>query len=125
MPKYTITTQLPTLNEYIDAERSNRYAASTMKKKFTDVCAGYALQIKNKINKVGFYNMIINWHVTNNKIDSDNVFFAVKFILDGLVKSGTLNGDGRKYIKNINNTIVTEKKYYIEVELNEICKTKL
>jgi hypothetical protein len=96
-----------------------------MKKKFTDVCAGYALQIKNKINKVGFYNMIINWHVTNNKIDSDNVFFAVKFILDGLVKSGTLNGDGRKYIKNINNTIVTEKKYYIEVELNEICKTKL
>lgn len=115
--KYIITSKLPTLNEYIDTERSNRYAASTMKKKFTDICSGCALQIKNKINKTGFYNLIINWHVTDNKIDSDNIFFAVKFILDGLVKSGTLKGDGRKYIGNITHTVKTDERYYVEVEL--------
>ena len=42
---FKIETELPTLNEYINAERTNKYIASAMKKKYTNICAMYARQI--------------------------------------------------------------------------------
>lgn len=119
MKTYEIHTKLPTLNEYINIERTNKYAASSLKKKFTKVCALSSLVLKNKLDNTKTHSLVINWFVENNKVDSDNVFFGVKFILDGLVESGVLLNDSRKYITNIHNNIKTSTKYKIEVNLLE------
>ena len=44
-------TELPTLNEYIKAERTNKYAAAAMKKKYTDICMVDALASGVKVKK--------------------------------------------------------------------------
>lgn len=119
-PKMEVFTKLPTLNEYINVERTNKFAAASMKKKFTDICSKCAIVLKNKINPEGLYDLKIDWVVENNKIDSDNIFFGQKFLIDGIVKSGALKGDGRKYIRNIYNTIETNKKYKVTVTLIEL-----
>lgn len=117
---YTITTKLPTLNEYINSERGSKYSGAALKKKFTYICAQCALIVKNKIDKNGLYDLEITWNVTDNKVDSDNLFFAVKLILDGLVSCGALSGDGRKHIRHISHKIFTTKKYLVNVELKAV-----
>lgn len=42
MSKVVIKGELPSLNEYIKAERANRYAASNLKKRYTALCSVYA-----------------------------------------------------------------------------------
>lgn len=42
------------------------------------------------------------WYEKNRSRDPDNIFAGVKFILDGLVKSGVLANDGQKWVKSIN-----------------------
>ena len=115
--KFDIKTKLPTLNEYIDAERINKFQAAAMKKKFTKVCAIYALKISDKIDPNKLYSLIINWNVDNNRSDPDNVYFGVKYILDGLVNARVLDNDGRKNIKSIHHNIKTVKHYNVEVIL--------
>ena len=117
---YEIRTELPALNEYIDAERTNRYISAAMKKKYTKICAMAALQVKNKIDKNGLYDLIITWNVTDNRKDADNIYFSAKFLIDGLVASGALAGDGRKHIRHIHNYIFTKDKYLINVELKAV-----
>ncbi|MBE0626611.1 MAG: hypothetical protein IH606_17560 [Burkholderiales bacterium] len=38
------------------------------------------------------------WYSKDARIDTDNVAFAVKFIHDGLVEAGVLDGDGRRHV---------------------------
>lgn len=108
----------PSLNEYVKVCRGNKYGASSLvkktKKKLQDnIVNKCVLKDKKKYPA----DILINWHVANNKIDSDNVFFGVKFILDTLVDLGILPNDNRKYIKNISHTIKTTKNSepYIKV----------
>lgn len=117
--KFDIKTKLPTLNEYIGLGRANKYKQALIKNTFTDICGNYAIPIKNKIDKNKCYSLILNWEVTNNRSDPDNIYFGVKFILDGMVKRGILKNDGRKNIRNISNTIKTTKKFNLEVNLIE------
>jgi hypothetical protein len=117
---YEIRTVLPTFNEYIEAERTNKYAAASMKRNYTCICSKAALQVKNKIDKNGLYDVVITWNVTNKRIDADNIYHAIKYILDGLVASGALAGDSRKHIRHIQNFIFTKDKYSINVELKEV-----
>ena len=118
--KYAIKEHLITLNEYINAERKNKFLAAKLKKQNTLICKLYANKLKNKINPNGLYDLQITWNVLNNRQDADNIYFAVKFILDGLVGAGILKNDGRKNIRNISHTIKTKKEYLIEIELIEV-----
>lgn len=108
-----ILSKLPTLNEYINVERGNRYYAAKMKDKFTGLCAKYFLMSAKM--PVQLYDVELFWTVENNKTDSDNVFFGVKFILDGAKKSGRLRDDNRKNIRNIHHYIETGKTYQVRV----------
>ena len=121
MISFQIQSTLPTLNEYIDAERTNKYKASTLKKKATNTCKMYASQVYAKLRQPGKqYDLKIHWIVPNNKIDSDNIFFAIKFILDGMVDAKLITKDGRKNIRNIAHSIETVKgKYLITVIMIE------
>ncbi len=41
------------------------------------------------------------WYTPNERKDADNVAFAIKFVLDGLVEAGILKGDGRKHVRSL------------------------
>ena len=111
--EFLILSKLPTLNDYIDIERTDKYVAAKEKKKFTNLCAKYALSIRKMPQQL--YDVDIFWTVENDKTDADNVFFGVKFILDGTKASGRLADDNRKNIRHIHHNIETGKCYQVRV----------
>jgi hypothetical protein len=115
---YLIDIKLPTLNEYINLERTNGYAAAALKKKYTNYCAIYANNVQSL---EGLYDIVLDWETANNREDPDNLYFGIKFILDGLIKVQK-NGfkDGRKNIRRIYHNIKTTGKFQVTVNLIEI-----
>ena len=98
---FVIPVELTDLNTYISAERSNRHIAASLKKKNTEIVAQYCQDLELK--KTAQYDVSIEWHTKDKRKDSDNVFFAGKFIFDGVVLAGKLSNDGYKHIRNIHN----------------------
>lgn len=92
-----IPGRFPSLNDYIAAERKNRHIAAKMKrdetKRVADIAANSDMPTFQKPVHVYF-----TWVEPNKRRDLDNIAFAHKFILDGLVKAGVLNGDSQKYV---------------------------
>lgn len=107
---FVINIKLPSLNEYINIERTNKYGAAKIKKQWTDICAYFCSDLQKTINPDALYDLEITWIVGDNKSDSDNIFFAKKFILDGLVEAKVLNNDNRKHIRHIKDEIYTDKE---------------
>ena len=94
-----INDPMVSLNDYINAERSNRYKAANIKKDMTWLSSMASKRLS--INPDGMYDVTF-YHITpDSKRDPDNLAFRSKFILDGVVKQGKLKGDGRKNIRNI------------------------
>lgn len=92
-----IQGRFPSLNDYIAAERKNRHIAAKMKrdetKRVADIAANSDMPTFEKPVHVYFA-----WVEPNRRRDIDNIAFAHKFILDGLVDAGVLNGDSQKYV---------------------------
>ena len=93
--RFTIPGRFPSLNDYISAERSQRGYAASMKKKETKRAADAAHGVPTFSDPV---IVSFKWVEPNARRDIDNVAFAHKFILDGLVDAGVLKGDSRKYV---------------------------
>lgn len=93
-----IKGRLPGLNEYIAAERTNRYKAAQMKREAEALVLWSAkASIRGKIPTPCV--MHYTWVEPNKKRDMDNISsFGRKVIQDALVKGGYLPGDGWKYI---------------------------
>jgi hypothetical protein len=109
---------LPTLNEYIQSERSHWAAAADLKKNATEAVIFACRGKQGIIDPNGLYDLEIHWIVPNNKSDSDNIFQGIKYILDGIVKAKIISNDGRKNVRNISHTIETVKeKYLVTVNL--------
>lgn len=90
----TIPGTLPGLNEYIAAERSNRYKAAAMKRDTEQLITLYA---RSQLRGVQFTRPVMmhySWVEPNRRRDKDNIAFARKFIQDALVRAGVLQGDG-------------------------------
>lgn len=105
------------LNEYIDRERTNRMIASSIKKKLTNAVMEQALYANCNRPK-GQVDMVFSWHV-KGKHDSDNIAFAKKFVLDGMVKAGILENDNPKCVRHLADYIYRDLKKpqvdYVEV----------
>ena len=118
--KFVIKGRLVSLNEYINAERSNRYAAAKLKK---DQQALISWSIKQyNLKPVTNYpvKLKITWYEKNNRRDADNVAFAKKFIQDALVVAGIFKDDSRKYITGFEEEVLTDKQDpRIVVEITE------
>lgn len=88
-----IKGQLPNLNEYTKACRANRYVGAKMKKEAEEMISWH---IKQQIPEI-HYDVVVclnfRWYEPNKKRDLDNICFAKKFILDALVRSGTIKTD--------------------------------
>ncbi|QIK70868.1 hypothetical protein G7062_11425 [Erysipelothrix sp. HDW6C] len=120
--KFTIPGKLDGLNDYTKSNRSNKYAGNKSKK-LNELIILQALR-KAKLSKVNKYpiTLEITWHEPNKRRDVDNITFAVKFIQDAMVSHGIIEGDGQKYINQINHTVLVDKtnpRIEVEVIANE------
>ena len=116
----TIKGTLPSLNEYINTERSNRFAASKMKKQWTELVAWEAKAQKIKKFTKPVY-MRYTWYCKDTRTDKSNISATGrKFIEDGLVLAGVLQGDGWKHIEGFSDEFKIDKdRPRVEVLLND------
>ena len=91
---FSIPGQLPGLNEYINAERGNKYAAAKMKRTAEDKVVLCCRQLQ----PVDRAFISVEWTVPNKRKDRSNIRFAIKFIEDGLIRAGILSSDGWKFV---------------------------
>lgn len=117
-----IPGRLNNLNDYISAERANRYKGAQMKADNESIVQ-YA--IINGLKGVSIHNPVImhyRWYEKNTRRDMDNVSsFGRKVIQDALVKCGILKNDGWKDIKGFDDSFyIDNNSPRIEVEIEEI-----
>lgn len=118
--KFDIEGRLPGLNEMIDAAKKGKgkyQPYSIMKQTYTEMVAWLAKMLP-KYEQV---SITITWYEPNEKRDPDNVQAGCKFILDGLVKAGTIPNDTRRYIKSITHIPELDRENpRVEVEVREM-----
>jgi len=95
--------KLPSLNEYINLERMNKYAAASLKKRETErvawECKAQKIKPMKKIDEVFFY------YYHDRRGDFDGYEFAQKFIWDGLRDAGVIEDDTQKFTPHIRHHI--------------------
>ena len=118
----TIPGKLHNLNDYISAERSNRYTGAQMKKSDQDIVIYYAKKQLEGISIEKPVFMEYTWHEPNRQRDKDNISsFGRKVIQDGLVKAGVLRGDGWSHIAGFSDRFKVDRKNpRIEVLIREV-----
>lgn len=116
MIDFYIADKLPTLNEYIQAERSNLYIASDLKRKTEDMIIAFIIKTKQGEAKEPYF-ITFTWYEKNKKRDKDNVCFAKKFILDAMQKSGVLPNDNNRYITGFKDEFVYGKEQGVLVRV--------
>ena len=126
--KFIIPGRLTGLNEYINAERENRYKAAALKKTNQQIVA-FAInrQILRHCRDTITNPVVIDyaWYEANRKRDLDNISFAKKFIQDALVESGVLANDGWKQIKGFTDKFYVDKgNPRVEVTITEVEEKK-
>lgn len=116
----TIPGRLPGLNEYIEAERRNKYIAANMKREAEQ---RIILAAKAQLRGVRFRAPVVmhyTWLEPNRKRDKDNIAFARKFVQDALVRCGVLQNDGWAEIDGFTDAFAVDRKSpRVEVRFEE------
>lgn len=109
-----INYELPTLNRYIGAERTNKYIAATIKKAATELVAWSVKDIEPITYQADY---TFTWYRPNKRSDPDNVAFGCKFFYDGLMMAGKLPNDSMRYVRSICHLFeVGDFKVVIDIE---------
>ena len=103
---------LPSLNETINTERTNKYAGASMKKKATGNCALY---IKKAMNEGFEFNELpaelqFDWYRKNRRIDPDNRAFSRKYIFDGMQQAGLIKNDNWEFATGWKDNFFVDKE---------------
>lgn len=98
--RFTVQGRLPGLNEIVAKARYNRFAGASQKKKETRRCA-FSVMVGSVPTFTVPVRVKFRWIEPDNRRDPDNIRSGAKFILDALVELGRIPGDGRKWIKAI------------------------
>lgn len=110
-----IDLKMPSLNEYINACRTNQYKGAKLKKDTEDAIMWY-------INKLPVFEQPIkikfHWIEENKRRDLDNVAFAKKFILDAMVKAGKLKDDNRRFVTGFTDEFSYDKEACVILEIS-------
>lgn len=109
--KCVIPFKLPSLNDYVDLCRENRYKAASFKKKLENDISLF-LQFP-KIEEPVTIDFI--WYEDNRRRDYDNIAFAKKFILDAMVKSGKIQDDNRRFVKGFTDVFKYSQNAKVEI----------
>lgn len=102
MMKLVIKAKLPSLNEYQDACRANKFRGAKMKADVDETIGWFIRSAMQKgllkpTDKPCRYRFV--WHERTYRRDPDNICSAKKFIFDALQKQGVIPKDSRKYVK--------------------------
>lgn len=117
MIKCEIGIKLPSLNEYINACRKNRYAGAEMKKRIESDIAYFIAKLPRFENPIKIH---FHWIEGNKRRDLDNIAFGKKFILDTLVKAGKLKDDNRKCVTGFIDTFEYGKETKVILYIDEV-----
>ena len=121
--KFTIKGELTDLNKYINSMNRNRFIGNKVKQQDTELVMWQTKNIKKVTEQPVFIS--IDWYTPDIKKDPDNVAFAKKSLLDGLVKNGILENDGRKQICGFTDKFFVDKvNPRLEVEIVSQCGDK-
>lgn len=116
-----IPGQLPGLNEYTKATRSNKYGGAGMKRQAEHVVQHAIMSSMHGIRVKSPVRIQYTWYEPNRKRDKDNIAFAKKFIQDALVKNRVLRNDGWNDIDGFSDDFrVDKKRPRVEVRIEEI-----
>lgn len=123
MNSFEISGKLPSLNEVINENRTNRYAGAKLKKDTENIiCIAIKNAIRNGSLKAADRPCIVHirWYEKTRRRDADNIQSSQKFILDALVKCGILKNDNRKYVTQIYHQIVDGNENRVIVNLESV-----
>lgn len=115
-----INMKLPSLNEYVRANRTvsgGYYAGAKMKNEVEEGIIYYLARLP-KITKPVFIRF--TWIEKNRKRDFDNVSFGKKFILDALQKAGKLVNDNWKWIRGFSDSFEIGPEYKVILDIEEV-----
>lgn len=111
-----IKGKLPSLNEYIEAERTNRHIAAKIKRE-TDQMICWQIKQMHQIKKKIRIRFV--WYEETKRRDPDNVAFAKKFILDAMQKCGKLKNDNSSWIAGFSDDFVYGRGQGVILEITE------
>lgn len=114
--KCEIPFKMPSLNDYIRENRSNKYKGAQMKKSLERDIGLYIhrLPVFNKPIHIHFI-----WVEGNKRRDLDNIAFAKKFILDAMVKAGKLKDDNRRYVTAFSDSFEYGDNFKVILEIED------
>lgn len=117
---FVIHGKLPSLNEYINECRRNRYNGNKFKKNIelfikAEIHNAKVRKTLTALNQPVF--IIFEWHEKTKRRDSDNIAFAKKFILDAMQTSGIIPNDNRKFVKGFSDVIIDDKEDFVVVKI--------
>lgn len=117
--RIVIEGRMPSLNDYIRAERANRYKAAAVKKRETARVRAAALdQRAPRFDRP--VTVRTTFYEPDMRRDADNVGFARKFVLDGLVAAGVIKDDSRRYVLACPDRVATDRsRPRVEVEVSD------
>lgn len=105
--RFTIPGELPNLNDVINKSKIHWAAYSKLKKEATTL-------VRYAANKLPVFKekifLDITYYARNKRKDMDNIAFAKKFILDGLVEAGKIKNDGWGEIAGWQESFKVDKK---------------
>lgn len=113
--KVEIPLKLPSLNDYIDKCRYNRYAGNNFKQQVQNDIAYYLKGIGTFTSPV---YIKFTWYEKYKKRDLDNIASAKKYILDTMVNLGIILNDNYKYLIGFSDDFVIgarEDKVVVEI----------
>lgn len=118
-----IPFRLPSLNEYINKCRSNRYGGANFKRSIEN---NIILILNTRHFLIASpVHITFVWHEPNKKRDKDNVAFAKKFILDAMQKAGRLKNDNNQFVSGFTDKFVYDSTEGVEIFIEEVSHGEL
>jgi len=108
------------LNEYILAERTNKFAAAKLKKRIENQIIWECR--RQKIKPIQRYPVRLEyfWYPPDKRIDKSNLSFSQKFIEDALQGARILRNDGWSELEDpVHHFTVDAKKPRVEIFITE------
>lgn len=112
-----ISMKLPSLNEYINLCRTNKYKAAKFKENLENDIALFINRLPRFEKPVRIHFI---WVEGNKRRDLDNICFAKKFILDTLVKCGKLKDDNRKCVTGFTDSFYYDDETKVILQIQEV-----
>lgn len=122
MNGFIIKAKLPSLNDVIAKNRTNKHYANKFKQDIEELIGW---EIKQALTTRSLHpvqkpcEIYVEWHEATKRRDVDNIQSSFKFIGDALVKHGILKNDSRRYLKQIHHTIIDDTRDFVYVKIYE------